>query len=280
MKSFAAKYAALLGCVVFLFGNFVACGAQLYKVSMTDDHKEAQVPPESKDPTSATFGLHSPSGWRQLPIHFMVGNRISNEQRIGLVRAMNTWETAVGKKLFAFDGVQENLDGDDFASLDDSLPDLVNGDYINNEWAKTGKGNNVLATTVWNNEPSDATFIETADIRFNGNYYVIGDSLKDFATDGKEVVDMQTLALHELGHLLGLTHVSPDVDSYSIMTPSLYIGEGLSNRRLSKGDLERIQKIYGCIGASCNIDQTLALIDNASAKPYKPASSGETDSAH
>jgi len=69
------------------------------------------------------------------------------------------------------------------------------------------------------------------------------------------VVDMESLALHELGHLLGLGHIPAAVDPYSIMNPSLLIGEGLANRRVSRGDIERIQKIYGCVGKACNIDE-------------------------
>jgi hypothetical protein len=73
--------------------------------------------------------------------------------------------------------------------------------------------------------------------------------------DNREIVDMQSLALHEIGHLLGLSHVSPDIDSSSIMNPTLYIGTGLASRSLSLGDVERIQKIYSCEGKSCDKEE-------------------------
>jgi hypothetical protein len=280
MKNLAVKYGVLLGGLLFMFGNFIACGAQLYNVSMKDDHQAEQVPAEAKDPSSATYGLHAPSGWKQLPIPFKVGMRLTAEQKSGLLKAMTTWETAVGRKLFLFEGVHENIDGDSFSDLYSSLPDEINGDYLDNDWGKTGKPTVVLATTIWDNVAGNANLIETADIRFNGNFYVIGDSLKDMADEGREVVDMQTLALHELGHLLGLSHIDSNIDSYSIMTPSLYIGEGLTNRRLSKGDLIRIQKIYGCQGVSCDVEKTLAKIELLSVPGNLKTSEVETDTAH
>ena len=173
---------------------------------------------------------------------------------------MRTWELAVGKKIFSFEGIHSQTDGDTFDDLYSSLDDSVNGHYLDNYWDKTGKPTYVLATTIWDNVGSDYKKIDTADIRFNGDFYVIGDSLTAVPEGQKQVVDMETLALHELGHLLGLAHVSPSVDYDSIMNPSLYIGEGLHNRILSVGDLTRIQKIYGCEGLACDVDATSKLL--------------------
>jgi hypothetical protein len=109
---------------------------------------------------------------------------------------------------------------------------------------------------------------------------MIGDSLTSKADAKREVVDMQTLALHELGHLLGLAHIDAQVDSQSIMNPSVFIGEGLANRRLSKGDLERIQKIYGCAGDSCNIDKMVSILDATEiSQRRRPLSSTKNASA-
>ena len=68
---------------------------------------------------------------------------------------------------------------------------------------------------------------------------------------------MQSLAIHELGHLLGLAHVEEGVDPVSVMNPSLFIGEGLTARKLSRGDITRIQTIYGCEGSACDIDSLI-----------------------
>ena len=89
-----------------------------------------------------------------------------------------------------------------------------------------------------------------------------GDSLNDEAEEDREIVDLWSLALHELGHFIGLAHVSEDVDGFSIMNPTLFIGPGMYNRQLSEGDLNRVQQIYGCEGSACDKEATLAAIED------------------
>jgi hypothetical protein len=281
MSLLGAKYIGLLGITMALFVNFVACGSQMYQVSLKGDTevKGMQEPFVDNDPSSATYGLHAPNGWIKLPVRFKLGQDITPEQRQGLTRAMAVWELAVGKKLFVNEGTHSGVTGDTFKDLYSSLDDRVNGHYTDFRWGKTGKPNVVLATTIWDNDPDDVKTIMSADIRFNGEFYVMGDSLSmTNPGDGREVVDMQTLALHELGHLLGLAHINAAVDSDSIMTASLYIGEGLANRRLSRGDIERVHRIYGCGARACDVDATLKAIDALDRNMQ--GASAEVDSAH
>lgn len=275
------RYAATVACVLVIFGNFIACGARMYQVSLAGDHQG--VDPNSlssNDPSSVNYGLHAPNGWTQLPVHFKVDPSMTDQQRRALLLAMATWETAVGRKLFAYEGIHKGVTGDSFNDLYSSLSDGINGHYFDEDWSKTGKPSIVLATTIWDNAANDIKAIAAADIRFNTNFYTLGDSFKIQPANNREVVDLQTLALHELGHLLGLTHISPQVDSDSIMTASLYIGEGLANRRLSKGDVERIQKIYGCNDNSCDIDTIVAQIDALERNNRSQSNSKQKKDAH
>lgn len=261
--NYGLKYGLSVVALLSVFKGFVACGAQLYKVSLEEDHGARLDGRKdyAMENRQLPYGLHAPGGWTHLPIQFRIGNDLSQEQFKGLQRAMNTWESAVGKKLFTFIGIHQGITGDSFPDLYSSLNDQVNGHYLDEHWSKTGKPSIVLATTIWDNDPDQQDKILTADIRFNADYYNIGDSLSGKNASDKEMVDMQTLALHELGHLLGLAHIDASVDPQSIMNPSVFIGEGLANRRLSKGDVQRIQKIYGCTGDACNIDKLLAAMD-------------------
>ncbi len=253
MVGFSLKYFLIIVTITLTFSQFVACGSQLYQVSMRDDHDLEKVPKAATTPGSPSFGIHAPNGWNKLPIEYKIGAHLSTEQYNYLVAAMKTWETAIGKKLFNYTG-RHNIDGDSFKDLYSSLEDRINGNYLDANWSKTSKPSEVLATTIWDNNPNNGGRIETADIRFNTEYYLIGDSLRLRASEAQEVVDMQSLALHELGHFLGLSHVGSEHDSLSIMNPQLFVGEGLTSRRLSKGDIERIQKIYGCKDQACDID--------------------------
>jgi len=255
------RYTLFILIIGGLFTNFVACGAQMYQVSLKDD-THLQEDDGTADPTAANFGLHSPNGWSTLPIRFKVDQSLSPEQKTGLIKAMTTWEMAVGKKLFVFEGVHVGVTGDSFPDLYSSLDDRVNGHYLDGDWSKTGKKDVVLATTIWENSRDNAKKITTADIRFNSNHYLIANAITAASDDEREIVDMETLAMHELGHLLGLTHVNGFVDRNSVMSPTVYIGSGLTNRLLSKGDIERLQKIYGCEGSACDVDATMAKINS------------------
>jgi hypothetical protein len=274
MKYLGIRYGALLSVTLIGFGGFVACGTQLYRVSLTGDTSTtASAAPglgedANQDPSSPDFALFAPSGWGgSLPVHFQVDTNMTASQLAGLQAAMTTWETATGQKLFAYDGPETGVSGDTYPDLYSSLNNNINEHLLDNNWTKTGKAEVVLATTIWDTDPSNSAVIVKSDMRFNNQYYVFGDALVITDVGPRTVVDIQTLATHELGHMLGLAHVQPTVDSNSIMNPSIYIGEGLTTRHISRGDIERIQKIYGCRGTACNIDQTLATINAMVAEP-------------
>jgi len=266
MNSFLVKYLAGVAGLIFAFGNFVACGTQLYQVSLEEDfdHSRAQkANPDVDNRDSTAYGIHALQGWQKIPIPIRFGYDMSEDQKIHFLAAVKKWEWATGKKLFVFEGLHEGVTGDSFDDLYSSLKDSVNGHYLDQNWGKTDKPDYVLATTIWSSGAHRGV-IQTADIRFNYQNYKIGDSLTLRVKNNREVVDMLSLALHELGHLLGLAHVDKDFDTYSVMTPSLFIGEGLTSREISRGDIERIQQIYGCAGNACNID---ALVASANQKP-------------
>jgi Matrixin len=263
MEHVGLKYTIMVTGCMALFSNFVACGSKFYQVSLEDDMERnpsratTAAPSERSD---AKLGIHSPNGWADLPIKFSVGSHFKADQKKALLAAMNVWETAVGRKLFEFQGYQK-IDGDNFPDLYSSLGDSLNGHYFDANWGKTKKPTSVLATTIWDNDPVNQDAIISADIRYNSENYLLGDSLKIVAMDQREVVDLESLALHELGHLLGLTHVDDADDPYSIMNPALFIGEGLTNRRISAKDVRRLQDIYGCLGDSCNLEKLATIIE-------------------
>lgn len=249
-------YLGIMTLVSTTLGGYVACGAQKYRVPVhgTEESAPSRANTGQSGAASQTLpssgvnlaGVHSAYGWSQnLPISFQVTNEMSAEVLNQLRKAMTTWETAVGKKMFRFDGV-ENRGGSSFRELYEPLNDEQNGHYFDFNWLRaTGKPASVLATTIWENDPAEPARIVKGDIRYNAEFYIFGDALKDFSQGKRTIVDMESLALHEVGHLLGLAHVSEREDRYSVMNPSLFIGEGMMTRRLSEGDVERIRAVYG-----------------------------------
>lgn len=246
-------YLSLMTLVSTTLGGYVACGAQKYRVPVHGSEPEAanKRPNAGQSGTAMVngtnlFGVHSNKGWaRNMPVRFKTSVEIPDAVVKQLRTAMASWEKAVGKTMFVFEGV-ENRKGSDFAELYQPLNDNVNSHYFDFNWQKaTGKSTTVLATTIWENDPRDQSSIVKADIRYNAEYYIFGDALKDFSEGKRTIVDLESLALHEVGHLLGLTHVSEKDDRYSVMNPSLFIGEGMMTRRLSEGDIERVRSVYG-----------------------------------
>jgi hypothetical protein len=249
------KYGLVGVAIGAAFSNFISCGAQMYKAPMDAGGSGSELANGQADftnPDSPEFGLHAPQGWVKLPIVYTIENDINAQQLKALQEAIATWEMAVGKKLFTFETSVKNKPGSSFPDLASALDDRLNGHYDRPSWAKTGKKTEVLATTVWLNNDADYRVIDKADIHYNTEYYFITDAMTGQTMDEREIVDMQSLALHELGHLLGLAHVSDKIDSSSIMNPSMYIGQGLATRYLSEGDVERIRKVYGCVGSNCS----------------------------
>lgn len=248
------RYLFWISLIYFSFFGFVSCGEQIYTVSLEHDHSDAHIALDAYDRQSKYFGIHAPGGWTELPIRFEVDQTLDEEQIQGILAAMELWETALGKQIFEFEGLDSAI-GNDFKDLYSSLDDDTNSFYSDLDWQKNNKSESVLATTIWDLDPKYRTYIQKADIHFNTEHYLIGDSLtlELSPTDHREIVDMQTLALHELGHFLGLTHISKQDDPNSIMNASIYIGQGLTNRCLSYGDIKRIQQIYGCEGEICDL---------------------------
>jgi hypothetical protein len=248
-------YLGLMTMVSTTLGGYVACGAQQYRVPVHGDEPAPSRPNTGQSGSISgaaspggvnLAGVHSAAGWsKNLPIVFKTSGEMQSEVVEQLRRAMKTWETAVGKPMFRYEGIEDTR-GADFADLYQPLDDPLNSHYFDFNWGiATGKSASVLATTIWENDPSDAARIVKGDIRYNAEFYIFGDALKQYSEGKRTIVDMESLALHEVGHLLGLAHIAESDDRYSVMNPSLFIGEGMMTRRLSEGDVERIRAVYG-----------------------------------
>lgn len=138
------------------------------------------------------------------------------------------------------DPAPNTYEGDLWGRLEDDVNTLSFEDH----WCRTAKFSVILGTTIWDHDEDDRLKIAKGDIVFNSTFYKITDALTVKGDGHANIVDAESLALHELGHLLGLSHVSGADFPRSIMTSSIYIGGGVASRVLDQSDVERVRYIY------------------------------------
>ena len=252
MKYLRLPVAALL---VSLITSFVAvlsaCGSgEVAKSSSRSSPPSSGTPYSIKSTTVINKGL---THWPYLPIPMLIDAGMNAQESSALRAAMASWEWATGLTLFRYDGPGTIIDRS-VAGFKGVLAAGHNGAYLLDDWSATGKPSQVLATTEYDTAGVDGLSLQHANIFFNRRDYQWIDSMSLTSAAS----DTETVALHELGHFLGLTHVVAGIDPDSIMNPAISVGRGLSHRRLGRGDIERIQAIYGCAGLACDIDALLA----------------------
>lgn len=185
-------------------------------------------------------GIHALSGWSEKPVVLQFREGTSDVIRDGIKRAAQTWNNAVGFELLTFSNISANrYKGDLLGRLkEQSAID------VENHWCRTSKGKQVLGTTIWKNTSDNIDLIERGSITLNGQNYLLADATKSKSLSHQEVVDVESLALHEIGHIIGLSHIYSLQQNMSVMEPGLSIGEGYTTRKLYPGDIERIRYIY------------------------------------
>jgi hypothetical protein len=164
-----------------------------------------------------------------------------------IINAGDAWNTALDQEVFRFifnDPTCSNTTpvpadcapNTQWTKPTDSLYDDYFGFFKMATWNFTGVDNTVLAFTGTLKQSGAITH---ADILFNFKNYSYTDiSNRDFSNN----IDYQSVLTHELGHFLGLNHISTEEDGQSIMNPTLKKGD--SKRTLSTGDLNRIRTLY------------------------------------
>ncbi|MGE0174372.1 MAG: matrixin family metalloprotease [Oligoflexales bacterium] len=174
-----------------------------------------------------------------LPIEFYIDQEATTEQQLAIESAAQSWNNAVGFDLLRTSGLRENPlksnPTDPFLLLNDGAI----GVWFANDWSWMENSENAAGTTLWcfTHEESE---IGASDIYLNADENILGNFLKAPELEGLHV-DTESLALHEFGHLLGLSHTTEEWDPNSVMHPVL---PPFAKRQLTDKDIAIVRALY------------------------------------
>ena len=186
--------------------------------------------------SSAGYLLSSdcrPLSWgRHLPVELSYGTSMNDDERKAFDDAINIWNGVLGPVFY----VVNRYLPDPIGSENDPTTHII-GKRSGANWTQCDQSVMICGGT---DEPAKtiyhySEFLVDADIMLNQGFSF---SIQQDPTK----YDLRSIALHELGHVLGLDHDDTTTPQISIMNRS--ISEGIQ-RGLSARDIQRIQTLYG-----------------------------------
>jgi hypothetical protein len=158
----------------------------------------------------------------QVPVVMYIDSSVPNEYFDDIKSAANTWNQKIGREVIKIGGYVD--------TNSDPVQDGHNVIYYRHTWEPEKSNEQARTTVYWAGDR-----IYEADMRINGKDFTFssGTSLEPSR------VDMQSLVLHEFGHVLGLAHSS---EPQSVMARSL--PNDIMRRALSSSDEESIRCEY------------------------------------
>lgn len=123
-----------------------------------------------------------------------------------------------------------------------SYRDSTLGIYLLSTWPSDFSSSALAVTQLWGVRSGSGISITHFDIFYNEDLY-------DFYTDpadagnAADTYDMGTIALHEIGHAIGVNHISNVPSNDAVMYP--YLGISTVKRTVRACDLRALSDLYG-----------------------------------
>ena len=186
----AENLALIFSAIIFMGSVFVGA-----RVAMSAPHGAPPVVDSDFVDACAGAGSKVVRRWPKLPVTMRIDDSVPQDAQQGILAAAKRWNrTFKGVQIF---DIRPSLD---------ELPPEVDG-LSRIHWVKEGweYKDTHLALARW--DAGEDQIMEEADIYINFEYYdyALGDE------PVKDMYDLQSLLLHELGHVLGLCHVDETV---------------------------------------------------------------------
>jgi len=169
--------------------------------------------------------------WGTLPVSYVINPDEYDEAFVtsAIFNSAEEWDSHTSKELFSN---SYSIDYNAQWGINDGKNAYVFGTY---------SSNNVIAVTkYWYTRQSKQ--IADYDVLFN-TYYGWFDCKTQSCNEANKSMDLQTIALHETGHGVGLADVYNDACSNVVMYGYGYYGE--VKRELTQPDIAGLQKLYG-----------------------------------
>ncbi len=187
-----------------------------------NSHNSASAGNKKECEGFATNSLGQQLSWaEEFPIKIYVDQNVPDQYIESIKNAMHTWNAELGFAAFQFKDV-----------LPASDQPLANGKSVIH-WlvlssADRSEGRQAVTLVAWN-----GAGIDKADMLINARDF-------KYSTDPKEgEIDIESLVLHELGHILGLAHSSASGSAMNEHLPY-----GILRRSLAPEDIARIRCKY------------------------------------
>lgn len=162
----------------------------------------------------------------QVPVKVFIHKSVPTQFHGAIKNALSQWDNSLSSRpIFEFGGVITHGEG--------ASQDKASVIYWKEEWVGGKPGEQARTTVFWIGNQ-----IREADIQINAQDF-------DFTAEAQAVngaVDLESLMVHELGHVLGLAHSADETNKVSVMAERL--ASGTLRRVPAKQDIDALRCEY------------------------------------